>query len=233
MQTRHPGFLMKFDKDDYGHYFGGRSDGIAGAECPNCKKPLIRYLSLLTSDIRLGLQDSGLSEIPLFYCMRCSLCWSDFSYKIEMPNRVRILSAYEGELMPEWYEEYGDEFPRRAIALQQVPERAQALWTALNRREELNDEETEYIASLTGHFAQPEVGGYPIVDIVNQVLGEPFLQQRSIEGDGCEECGEPLILLAAMCNDLAQKVRCTYDDGQIVFSLCQKCNIVQVSSTAS
>ena len=47
--------------------------GIPGATCPNCKKPLLRLLSLTVRDPRLELDGLARSFVHLLFCWTCPL----------------------------------------------------------------------------------------------------------------------------------------------------------------
>jgi hypothetical protein len=171
-------------------------------------------------------------ELPLLYCMRCALCWFDFSYRLDEKNQVTILEASEGELMPEWYERVdGDAFPERSIVLEPIPDSIQSYYDKLNANVSLSAEEEWEIARVTGSFAREEAGGYPIVDTVNQIGGRAFLQQR-LDSPDCGSCRESMFFLAALCNESRKSVRITYDDAQVVFFFCLGCRIIRVQSSA-
>lgn len=233
MKELAPGHLVILDHpSQWQHVFGGEHN-LDGSQCPNCAKPLILHLTLDCADARLNLSGLDLATFPLLYCMRCALCWADFTYKVAASERLEIRTAGEGALMPEWYESVnGDVFPQRPVSLNPLPADIQQLYDKLNARSVLSDEEEAVVAAFTGHFAIPEVGGYPIVDVINQVGGRAFLLQP-FEDPLCEECGEPMFFLASLCNDPRQTLRVTYDGGQIVFYLCKSCRVVTARSSAS
>ncbi len=232
LKTLAPGFFIRVSSSDEtaGHTIGGVLEG--GEQCPNCALPLMVHLMLDASDERLNLSDCGPKRLPLAYCMRCALCWSDFVYKLEEGSGITILEAETGERMDEWYELVGvDVFPERKISLQPVPGDIQDVFDKCNAGLNLSDAETMLVARAAQSFAREEVGGYPIVDVTNQVCGRAFLQQR-LQSPTCVSCAEPMYFLAALCNDERQAIRFSYDDAQIVFFLCKACKVVTVQSSA-
>jgi hypothetical protein len=227
-----PGYFLRFEVDpDSKHQLGGEHE-LAGATCRNCRLPLILHLTLDTSDYRLQLQRLGIKKLSLLYCMRCALCWYDFAYRLESDERIEILECFEGELMPEWYKlGIGDSLESRTVYLLPVPDHVQTLYDRLNANLPITRDDEHSIAVVTGSFARPEVGGYPIVDITNQLCGRAFLQQR-LDSPNCPQCGELMHFLASLKNDNKQGLRITYDDVQIVFSLCTRCVVIHVQSSA-
>lgn len=232
MGSLEEGFFVRWAEDaQFGHKFGGKVD-CRNAQCPNCEKSLMLHLTLDCSDDRLGLADLGLSTLPLFYCMRCALCWSDLVYEIHSSDEIELLSVCEGELMEEWYSEgNGDSFVERAISLERVPEGFHRLAAKLNNNEKLSEEEILAYATATENFSKPEFGGGPGVDVINQVLGCAFLQQR-LDNPDCELCDSPMSFLASLCNDARNDVKVAYEGGQIVFFLCKHCKTINVQSSA-
>src|SRR5581483_10617814 len=67
-------YLLTFSgpKTERPHVFCG-SNEIAGAECPNCRKPLLRIASFLTAALPFSLGDTPPSYIHLLYCWQCAI----------------------------------------------------------------------------------------------------------------------------------------------------------------
>ena len=216
------GYALRPGVSEFHHHFGGRHS-IQGAGCPNCSQQLILHFSIDCADPRLGLQDLGIAVLPLLYCMRCELCWYDFVYQIEAEDSIRILKFHQGSITGEWAAEMGiNEFPLRNAELVQVPRKVEEYFDRLNADEDLTDEEEAEIAEFTKNYANPEVGGYPIVDVINQIGGRSFLSQR-LDDPTCEGCKNPMFFLASLTNDLSCGLKFSFDSVQIVFFLCQDC----------
>lgn len=106
---------------EYGHCFCG-PNRVSGAWCPTCRKPLLRILSLDTSDPRLGLMDCGLSSLPLLYCWTCEIAWDQFFYQVQPPEGTVHLLKFASGSMPEGhyrepYVPYPDSFPETPVRL--------------------------------------------------------------------------------------------------------------------
>lgn len=180
------------------------------------------------SDNRLGLEKLGIVALPLLYCMRCELCWYDFVYEVETDNMISIVEAHRGGITEEWCEEIGvNEFPELRATLVEVPEEVENLFDKLNADKDLTDDEETAIAAFTENYANPEVGGYPIVDVINQIGGRSFLCQR-LDDPMCEKCRTRMVFLASLTNDQRRGVKMSYDSVQIVFFLCTGCRRVHV-----
>jgi hypothetical protein len=171
--------------------------------------------------------------LPLLYCMRCALCWHDFQYEVAEDRRVRIITAFKGKLLQdEWEKAVGlDCFPARAIALQSMPARVEELYDRLNTGIQITDSEEAEICSFTGQYANADVGGYPVVDVINQIGGRTFLSQRLDDPD-CPRCDKRMAFLASLTNDKRQSFSVTYEGIQIVFFICVRCHIVHVQHSA-
>src|SRR5690606_874708 len=150
---------------------------------------------------RLCLQKFGIASIPLLYCMRCELCWFDFIYELETDKSIAIVKAHHGAVTEEWSDEVGlDEFPEQPVALLRIPIEVEDLFDKLNTNTDLSDEEEAEIVAFTENYANPEVGGYPIVDVINQIGGRSFLSQR-LDNPTCDGCQNTMVFFASLTND--------------------------------
>jgi hypothetical protein len=68
------------------HWFCGAHD-IPGAWCPNCNKPLLRFLDLDALDPRLELPNDGPRHVHLLYCWTCNVT-AIGTYEYDGPRRV-------------------------------------------------------------------------------------------------------------------------------------------------
>ena len=198
---------------EYRHYFCGAHE-IAGAHCPNCHKPLLRFLSLDVSDVRLCLDDSPFCALPLLYCWRCPVSEEVFSYKLNADGSVVLLSHGEGKPAPDWpYEDYPDCFPGVPARLLRINEEAQRILRMLNKGEY----EREWIQRHPGLF-EPR----------HQYGGEPLLMQLdtaySIE---CPSCRSHMPFLASIGHDcLDPRGFVTEPSVQVVYHYCRRCQVV-------
>ena len=103
------------------HDFCGAHD-IAGASCPNCKKPLLRLLSLHAEDERLAIDPARNSVVHLLYCWICSIPFGEFSYRLGADGSVELLKVparYQYEFGPDGpYDGYTGIFPNQRVSLQ-------------------------------------------------------------------------------------------------------------------
>lgn len=231
-----PGRFIHFGKNKAArHWFGG-THSCGGAWCPNCELPLMLHLSIDCGDPLLSLSFLPCDRLPLFYCMRCSLCWYDFAYRVLSDNEIEFIEGFHGETnWEDWYPlGHRDVFRRRSLELSPVPTRLQELYDRLNLDEELSREEETEVANYTGNFAPKDVGGYPIVDVINQLGGRSFLCQRLDDSPcpGCRKAGyerDEMYFFASLTTDKKARVVMANDDSiQIVFFLCRQCHTVKV-----
>ena len=163
--------------------------------------------------------------------------WHDFAYRIRSDSEIEIIEEFRGETAwDDWYSAdggTGDVIERRAVQLSAIPSRLQELYDRLNAGEKLSKSEEAEVASFTGNYARPAVGGYPIVDVINQLGGRSFLCQR-LDDPGCPGCRragserQTMYFLASLTNDSETGVRITFDEVQIVFFLCPTCGTIKV-----
>ena len=98
------------------HTFGGPHQ-IAGANCPNCDKPLLRFLSLNTSDARLKLKGAPGTELSLLYCWTCNLAQQSFVYRMTPSDGIEILSFGAGGAVTDFpYPDYPAAFALGSVA---------------------------------------------------------------------------------------------------------------------
>jgi hypothetical protein len=217
-----PALLTELAQGPYAHAFGG-CHAYNGAECPNCRKPLIRHLRLDTNDPLIPLAMSSTS-LPLLYCMRCALCWENFAYQVVANDAIQIVRAHLGErAWDEWYSELGDVFPERAARLHRPPPEFSELTDKLNADIELTEAEEARWWELLDRPRR-----YAI-DAVNQVGGRTFFIQRNPE-PLCPLCGRQTFFLASLRNDLHTGIKVTPDGlaAQLLFYICPPCFLISV-----
>ncbi len=196
----------------FGHHFCGEHD-IAGAWCPNCDKPMLRLLSLDTSDPRLGLASLGAPLVHLLFCWTCNLAQDATSYRLRNGGGVELLRHRRGGVETDFpYADYPRAFPGRSFELVPVTPAEQALLDTLNAGEWRADD----LPPDAQHLGTPR----------HQVGGRPLLLQGPPDAP-CPECGAPMTFVAC-CGDE------TADGGsfagnafvQVVFVLCVRDRIV-------
>src|SRR5690606_22779381 len=121
----------------------------------------------------IRIRGYGGSRLPLLYCMRCALAWEPFAYRLVDDDTIDILEARRGErCWEDWDCEVGYvSLPERQFDLLHVPEPVQELYDVLNGGGEITAQDEAVICTFTGHYADPEVGSYPIIDAINRVGG--------------------------------------------------------------
>ena len=217
-----PGFFL----DIYGksntegavlHTFCGEHD-IPGAICPNCKKPLLRFLSIDTSDPKLGLR-IAIPYIHLLYCWKCNVAQAPFFYLIENNGNIKLLEYgrdAEGDDFP--YDNYPVCFPEYLAPLVEMPAEIQQIICVLNR----NEWEPPVVTFLDQELDEPN----------HQVGGEPHREQFDIDFVvNCPLCSCAMPFLANIgdkCLDLRGFTDNTY--VQTLYYFCKDCYVLYLQS---
>lgn len=203
-------FLPEGNAGTTTHQFGGRND-IAGAWCPNCKKPLLLLLKLDSTDMRLLLDTCGMPTMPLLFCWTCNVSQSLFSYIVEPPCRITLIEYGEGGCVTDFpYVNYPAEFPRRSFVLEPVPpDEAAALEHAMKAPGDW--------LSLPSSLQTPR----------HQIGGQPLLYTD--DEHVCPVCAEVMPLLGVIGDDAGTPRGIVGNPYvQTVFHLCRACRCVLV-----
>lgn len=100
----------------YQHAFCGEHQ-IPGAYCPNCRKPLLRFLTLDLSDplLKTELPNGTLS---LLYCWTCQIAQKPFYYRCMRDGDVLLISYGLGGCTSDFpYDGYPSHFPAKFARL--------------------------------------------------------------------------------------------------------------------
>ncbi len=219
-----PPLTVSVGESRWAHAIGG-DDVIAGADCPNCRKPLLLHLSLDLSDPRFAPLAHLPSPLRLLYCMRCALSWEPFRYRCKSPNRVEIIDVHQGAVDDEeWQTEVGDHFARQPMVLTPLPPEVQEMMDRLNRGEDLSDEESDFYLKAVGSRSRSR-----IIDAITQVGGRSFLPQGQPDPT-CATCGGAQSFLASVYNNHPTGMLWMPKGlaAQITFSVCAECGEICV-----
>lgn len=218
-----PGYLVRVgQRSPFKHAIGG-THTLEGAECVNCKLPLMQFAALDLLDPRIKLDVvKGVEIVPLLYCMRCSLCWYDFVYRMLDESEVEIIRIHQEGTWASWGDEgLPDPLPTRPFDLEAMPEPLELMYDKLNNGEELSVDELAYIQKVTNRVAVRTVSP------VNQIGGRSYLMQR-LDDPVCTYCSRfgvhnRMYFLASLVNDERVGLKITFPCYQIVFFFCPKC----------
>lgn len=200
------------------HEFCG-SNAIPGAQCPNCKKPLLKLAAFSPADPAVLLDQALIPSLPLLYCWRCAIPYAEFRYSVHMDGSVEILTfldSYEDAFGPDGpYDEYTGEFSSMCFCLEPQSEEEQR---ALRARAEGIEEE------LPSDLESPK----------HQVGGDPMIYNP--QSDTCPKCGKEMATFAAIADNTrgngdAEGANESFVDNsgvQTVFLLCRPCSIISV-----
>lgn len=199
------------------HRMGG-TQSIRGADCPNCKKPLLRVLTIDTSRSPFALTPSPPKFIHLLYCWTCAIPYGPLAYRLETDGAVELieyLKEYDGVFGPEGpYDGYTGKFREVCVGLEALTE------------------EEEELALLVWAGAESPPGKPHLGDIQHQIGGFPTIFNP--QEPNCPGCGAPAPFLATICDNaegqgLQEDVMKTFTDNcgvQMVFHYCGPCRVI-------
>jgi hypothetical protein len=194
---------------EYRHMVGG-SHEISNAQCPNCRKPLLRLLSLDAKDPRLTLEHDGLDFIPLFLCWTCNVAQAPFYYRLAGNGSVEIVAFERGGIEADFpYEGYPVVFPERPCRLEDIPYSVQQAFEEANAGREIE---------LGRDIRRPrhQVGGQPLV-------------LDSYSAMRCITCQKRMAFLAAVGNDSGTEQGFVGNPYvQMLFHYCRTCQVIGV-----
>jgi hypothetical protein len=209
-----PGYLVEYGADvDGPHMFCG-PQRLAGGECPNCRKPLLRFLDLDTTDPALQPLGTISLRLPLLFCWTCAIAQEELFYRLT-DGGVELVRYGEGGVQTDFpYEDYPVHFPGCPARLEPLTEDEQEVIRRINRGQ---------IAEWDVEESHPRV-----CRPRHQVGGEPLLVQRDPEAEVlCPECGGPMPFLAAVADDCLDPRGFTGNSYvQVLFRYCIRCRVV-------
>jgi hypothetical protein len=210
------GFLLKCRDsslaDGFAHTFCGQHR-LRGADCPNCRKALLSFVSLDTRDPRLRLEALAPHPLPLLFCWTCNIAQAAFVYALDRRAGIELVEWGRGgrtSLFP--YPDYPQFFPPALVLLRPLSRRLQELIRRLN--------------------ADPHLSHYPkrirrIATPAHQLGGEPYLEQGLVPMP-CPACAVTMSFLASIGD------RCLDPRGftgnphvQVIYNYCGGCRLVR------
>lgn len=207
------GFTLQFtNRSRFEHWFCGEHS-IPGAQCPNCRKPLLRMLTLDTRDRRLGLQRLGVPHVHLLFCWTCHLAQGETAYRLLPGGGIRFVQHRRGGVSKTFpYRDYPRAFPGRRFTLAAIAAAEARTLTALNAG--------ELRPNRLGRSAQQ------LAVPRHQIGGEPrFLQGAPRRA--CPRCRHPMAFFASVGDDTLGDSGFTGNAFvQVLFLLCVRDRIV-------
>lgn len=202
------------------------SAAIAGADCPNCKKPLLRLLTLQTSELPFWRSRAKVpAAIHLLYCWTCAIPYGRFGYRIRRGGNVEILKYKDheaGAFGPDGpYDGYTGKFPERKVGLRALSGKEQKLALQLRADEEFDEKNR--------HLTDPvhQIGGIPMIYNPEEVQ--------------CSACGRDIPFFATICDnargqDYQADTSSTFvgcSSVQMVFHWCAACAVMTAYHSCS
>lgn len=215
-------YLRKKEENEHTHIFCG-SHTVPGAWCPNCQKPLLRFLALNTKDPKLGLEKSPLQWLSLFFCWTCNIAVTPFYYRFTSKGEIEILKYGKEEIQSNFpLLDYPVSFPKAFVQLRPLTDKEQWTIKSLNR-EEISGWE---VNRKTPYLNCP----------AHQIGGEPYLVQKDPDYQTdewlkqvvtCPRCEKVMPFLAAIGDKTKGKMGFTGNDFvQVIFHYCKRDRIV-------
>jgi hypothetical protein len=202
----------------FSHTFCGEHD-IEGAYCPNCKKPLLRLLSLDTSDPLVGWPGAE-GILPLLFCWTCNIAQQPFCYTWFQSGAVRLDRFGSGGASLGFpYAQYPICFPMVEARLVPIERQQQDLIRGINSGEvDLTD---AYETSLD--IAKPR----------HQVGGEPYMVtawENRHPTPICCHCEADMQFLASMADYCLDPRGFTGDEFvQLLYFVCTECRAIEAA----
>lgn len=210
------GFWLIIDKEsDFQrrHFFCGENE-LIGSDCPNCKKKLLKILTLDTRDHRIEIKFNNIIYIHLLFCWTCIISQQPFYYRLEDDNSINIIGYGNGQKFDDFpYENYPEFFPGVYSELEELSGSDQKIISNLNS---CVIEEGEIIQTMP-HLCQPN----------HQIGGEPYLIQKESYKFGCIKCHKIMPLFASIGDkNLDHRGFSGNPDVQMLFFVCTDCSII-------
>jgi hypothetical protein len=209
-------WLRPLDKAQPGptHRLGGKTR-IPGAQCPNCRKPLLTLWELDARDPLLGFQAAGLARLSVLFCWTCPVAQSVLMYQLpSAATSFRLLDVASGKPTPDFpYEGYPIAFASQELTLVALTLEEQDILRRLNVGGDVDWSDRRY-----QQLSRPR----------HQIGGEPYLVQP-LEEVHCSGCGAAMPLFGTVGNDTFGPEKFTDNDYvQTLVHLCRHCWIVAV-----
>jgi len=208
------GYFINFGTVDtasrFDHIFCGEHT-IRGAACPNCSKPLLRYVGFDVRDLRLGLAAFPSEKLNLFYCWTCNMSQEPLFYLCQRNGDIQLLHFGKGGKSTDFpYPNYPRFFPQREIWLEEIPPEVQLKISLLNQNRGAEADDIPPALAVPRH----QVGGIPL-------LVQPLLDLH------CPQCNKRMALFSSFGDDTGGERGFTGNPFvQVLFHLCSSCAIV-------
>lgn len=211
---------------------------IDGAICPGCQRSLVCFGLIDLSDPVLDWPGCAWQRLPLLQCPYCDVFLSELEYYLRSSGAVQVAmpavtSAAASAWSPqEWRRLFASGRPQELVCIARpIPAAVQDIIDAANAGADLPDSDIALLASYTGSRADQDVGGYPYLDVANQIGGQPYAPQ-GLCARGCDTCTDAPVLWATLANERWRGVRLLFDDAYLLFEVCLQCGRVVASQFA-
>ena len=190
------------------------SHDIEGATCPNCKKPLLRFLTVNSDDKHIDIGKYQYKKIHFMYCWTCNISQREFFYQIIDDNKVSIIQYSKGGVQKDFpYPNYPENFPLGKIDFIEISEEDQRIISKVNS-EEIDEFD---LPDKDSHLSIPK----------HQFGGEPCLVQMEFDKINCPKCKSEMQFIVSIADD------CIDDRGfveneyvQVLYYYCKDCCMI-------
>jgi hypothetical protein len=214
-QAYHLRLVPRLAPEQPRHIFCGPNE-FPGGGCPNCGVPLQVFVTLDSSDQRLGIPPSTGTSLPLLWCWCCPVLEGPLVYRVSSRG-IELVSLKRGRPTPGFpYADYPRPFPSTPVRLVPISSRAQRLISELNAGHP-SFHPRYRLASVPTH----QVGGVPFL------LQGPNYQGDYADDLSCPTCNEPMPFFAAVGNRcLDPRGLCGNDFVQVLFHFCVRDSVI-------
>lgn len=235
------GYRLVMREGDFGHHLGGETP-VPGADCPNCKKPLMHAATLDTWDARLGIR-AAFRYLPVLFCWRCEIVIGEFFYRVNGDESIEVLYGVRPKPKLTFLQSVGSLFGRKPP--EPSPDHYMQRPSFYARRpfdlEPVNEIEREFTvaANRDPTWFPPEYRARR-----HQIGGEPHAggHFEDVHTLSCWNCQAPMPVLAALCdNPAGAAVEPGFDtaggfagdpETLVLVRFCRACAVVGISDLA-
>lgn len=194
----------------YAHIFCGEHK-ILGADCPNYRKKLLRFISIDMRDPLISIDLHNINFLHLLYCWTCNISQEAFFYKLLNNNEIKITKCGNGGVTNNFpYQNYPNFFPESSGQFKPL---------SINQQNIIRNVNSGKIDEYDLNYDDAEIC------IPNhQIGGEPYLIQKELQYIKCIECRSYMMFLGVICDKCWDHRGFTGNDFvQVIFYFCSHC----------
>ena len=204
-----PGYFVELLEDESASHELCGENHINGAECPNCRKPLLKIFSLDCQEIPIDF----FGKLHFFFCWTCNIAQNDFFYKNTSSDEIELLVYGQGGVVEDFpYKGYPIAFDAKNARLLTISDEDQDII------QRVNAEKIEEYEVIQTH---PE-----LMVPKHQVGGEPYLLNE-YRAQQCPQCKKDMKFIASFGDSTGGPNGFTNNEYvQIVYQVCESCRVI-------